>query len=417
MTSKESKTDVKRSQAREKILETIEKNGENKAFFFGDIRSKNETDEIFHRNNPHLRIDVSKNDFNSLYKFFNNPQIKFPFTEGFHVHKMFLPKTSPEASKFLFFFKQILRIDLNQITNPHVYLNPISQNTLLVTVARDESESSEYFDYHVGEITEKSLQKSLEYIFGNNNVKPHSRNISYLSEEWELDSPNFADFKCRNDETDLELFIDIKFVSKKRFSNSDFMSERFKVISGRRLQRVQDNIKSFDNFLNPSNSRKYHYNIEDFEDIADKVGISLNRFINKFRQHFKELEERDMIAVDAAKKAVVKHFIPAEGKPFTRESKLNMIRENKERDIFTHSLLESEKSLQETFNRVLNKSQERMEKRNDVLEKKIELLLDNQSKYIDLMNDLRKENLELKAEVIELNAKRKKEHMEKVNVK
>ena len=49
-----------RSQAREKILETIEKNGENKAFFFGDIRSKNETDEIFHRNNPHLRIDVSK---------------------------------------------------------------------------------------------------------------------------------------------------------------------------------------------------------------------------------------------------------------------------------------------------------------------------------------------------------------------
>ena len=31
-----------------------------------------------------------------------------------------------------------------------------------------------------------------------------------------------------------------------------------------------------------------------------------------------------------------------------------------------------------------------MEKRNDVLEKKIELLLDNQSKYIDLMNDLEK---------------------------
>lgn len=408
MTSKESKTDVKRSQARVKILESIEKNGENKAFFFGDIRSKNQTDEIFHRNNPNLRIDVSKNDFNSLYKFFNNPHTKVPFTEGFHVHKMFLPKTSPEASKFLFFFKQILRIDLNQITNPHVYLNPISQNTLLIVIARDESESSEYFDYHAGEITEKSLQKSLEYIFGNNNVKPHSRNISYLSEEWELDSPNFADFKCRNDETDLELFIDIKFVSKERFTKSDFMSERFKVISGRRLQRVQENIKSFDNFLNPSNSRKYHYDIEDFEDIADKIKISLNRFINKFQQHFKRLEERDM---------VVKHFIPAEGKPFTRESKLNMIRENKERDIFTHSLLESEKNLQETFNKILNKSQERMEKRNDALEKKIELLLDNQSKYIDLLTELREKNLELKAEVIELNAKRRQEQMEKINVK
>lgn len=408
MTSKESKTDVKRSQARVKILESIEKNGENKAFFFGDIRSKNQTDEIFHRNNPNLRIDVSKNDFNSLYKFFNNPHTKVPFTEGFHVHKMFLPKTSPEASKFLFFFKQILRIDLNQITNPHVYLNPISQNTLLIVIARDESESSEYFDYHAGEITEKSLQKSLEYIFGNNNVKPHSRNISYLSEEWELDSPNFADFKCRNDETDLELFIDIKFVSKERFTKSDFMSERFKVISGRRLQRVQENIKSFDNFLNPSNSRKYHYDIEDFEDIADKIKISLNRFINKFQQHFKRLEERDM---------VVKHFIPAEGKPFTRESKQNMIRENKERDIFTHSLLESEKNLQETFNKILNKSQERMEKRNDALEKKIELLLDNQSKYIDLLTELREKNLELKAEVIELNAKRRQEQMEKINVK
>ncbi len=408
MTSKESKMDVKKSQAREKILEAIEKNGENKAFFFGDIRSKNETDDIFHRNNPNLRIDVSKNDFNSLYKFFNNPHIKVPFTEGFHVHKMFLPKTSPEASKFLFFFKQILRIDLNQTTNPHVYLNPISQNTLLIVIARDESESSEYFDYHALEITEKSLQKSLEYIFGNNNVKPHSRNISYLSEEWELDSPNFADFKCSNDETDLELFIDIKFVSKERFTKSDFKSERFKVISGRRLQRVQENIKSFDNFLNPSNSRKYHYTVEDFEDIADKVGISLNRFINKFQKHFKDLENRDRI---------VKHIIPAEGKPYTRERKLNMIRENRERDIFTHSLLESEKNIQDSFNKVLNKAQERMEKKNNILEKKLELLLDNQSKYIDLLTELREKNLELKAEVIELNAKRRQEQMEKINVK
>tara|TARA_Y100000768_G_C23968389_1_gene679129 strand:+ start:563 stop:1789 length:1227 start_codon:yes stop_codon:yes gene_type:complete len=408
MTSKESKRDVKKSQAREKIMETIEKNGENKAFFFGDIRSKNETNEIFHRNNPNLRIDVLRSDFNSLYKFFNNPHIKVPFTDGTNRHEMFLPKTSPEASKFLFFFKQILRIDLNQITNPHVYLNPISQNTLLITVARDESESSEYFDYHAEEITYKSLNKSLEYIFGKNNVELQNRHINYLSEEWEKNRPDIADFKCRNDETDLELLIEYKFVSKERFSNSDFKSERFKVISGRRLQRVQENIKSFDNFLNPSNSRKYHYNIEDFEDIADKVGISLNRFINKFQKHFKDLENKDRI---------VKHIIPSEGKPFTREKKLNMIRENRERDIFTHSLLESEKNIQDSFNKVLNKAQERMEKKNNILEKKLELLLDNQSKYIDLLTELREKNLELKAEVNELNAKRRQEQMEKINVK
>jgi len=404
MTSSESKTDAKKSQARNKIMETIKKNGENKAFFFGDIRSKNEKDEIFHRNNPNLRIDVSKDDFNSLYKFFNNPHIKVPFTDGSNNHTMFLPRTSPEASRFMFFFKQILRIDLNEISNPHVYLNPISQNTLLITIARNESESSEYFDYHAKEITEKSLIKSLEYIFGENNIELQSRTI--YAEEWEENI--IADFKCKNDETDLELFIEYKFVSKERFSNSDFMSERFKVISGRRLQRVQDNIKSFDNFLNPSNSRKYHYTIEDFEDIADKVGISLNRFIDKFQKHFKELESRDRI---------VKHIIPSEGKPFTRERKLNMIRENRERDIFTHSLLESEKNIQDSFNKVLNKSQERMEKKNNSLEKKLELLLENQSKYIDLLNDLREKNLELKAEVIELNAKRRQEQMEKINVK
>ena len=62
---------------------------------------------------------------------------------------------------------------------------------------------------------------------------------------------------------------------------------------------------------------------------------------------------------------MIKKYYSAEGKPFTEKATKYDKRKQRKR-YFTHSLLESEKSLQETFNEVLNKSQERMEKRNDV---------------------------------------------------
>ena len=338
----------------------MKRNTSNKAFFFGSggfIYKPLNVD--FDRNDPSLKIETR--NFSDLYAFYNNPEAKITFNNG---NKQFdeLLVLNPEVKLFLHYIKMIIKKERSKDTsNPNIHLYPISQNKAILTMGMSEHEDHAYWNQEAGDIIENKVNNVLTYFF--DNVR---RDVINKVEN----KINKCDFEISNNGSNLKIFIECKIISNKIFhSNSSFKHERFKAISNKRLERVKKGIDSFNNFLNPANSRTYNYKKEDFDKITDSVAKSLKRFRENYEHHFRQKDHESLdFSIEKPNKTLDKN-VRKNNKDF---------KDKLEDGIITKSVYESEKNLRKTLEDSMSSFERTFTdliKRNELLEKKLDKIL------------------------------------------
>ncbi len=334
----------------------MKRNSSNKAFFFGSGGFIDKPLNVdFDRNDPNLKIDTR--NFSDLYAFYNNPEAKITFNNG---NKKFdeLLVLNPEVKLFLHYIKMIIKkVRSKDTSNPNIHLYPISQNKAILTMGMTEHENNAYWNQEAGDIIENKVNNVLTYFF--DNVR---RDVMNTVEN----KINRCDFEISNNDSDLKIFIECKIISNKIFhSNNSFKHERFKAISFKRLKRVKRGIDSFNNFLNPANSRTYNYTKEDFDLITDSVAKSLERFRENYEYHFRQKDD-EATNVIIEKNKILDSAISKVEKDF---------KDKLEDSIITKSVYESEKNLRKSLEDKIEKSFTDLIKRNELLEKKLDKIL------------------------------------------
>ncbi|MDA9716850.1 hypothetical protein N9V10_03980 [Candidatus Marinimicrobia bacterium] len=343
------KVDIKK-----RISSIMERNNKNKAFFFGDNQISNASDNGFDRNNQNLHITTK--DFRKLYSFYNNPDMKIPFHDG---KKEFDEQLSlnTEVRMFMHYIKMMIKkLRSKDTSNPNIHLHPIGQNVIIITLGMSDHENKEYWNQEASDIMENKVKYVLEYLFDEVKQDVVKKNNGKI---------NRYDFKASNKDSDLEIMFECNVISNTIFHSDDtFKYERFKAISNKRLERVKKGIESFNNFLNPANSRTYNYNIEDFDKITDSISKSLKRFIENYEFHFRKKNQENLEG----------NFKKIDKKSLKKIDDLkNQINDN----IITKSVFESEKNLKKTFEEKIEKTFLDLKNRNQLLEKKIDTLINH----------------------------------------
>ena len=348
-----------------KIKNIVQDNKSNETFLFGDggkwMNSKN-----FDRNNPNLYIATNRK-FLDIYKYFNTTS-KIPFGDGIHIYSELLPEYSMEAKSFLHYLKILLTNEFMEIGERlQIFVNPIAQREIFITIVRTKSEESEYFEFESKTMLENQIRLGLKKIF--NTVNAHTIATKDMKEI------KYRDFEAYNLESDLRFNFECKFVSRDRFKSDKLQKLKFRSLSDKRVERVSNIIRSFRKFLNPSNSRNYSFKREDFDQIKEKIEHEIKEFDRVYNEYFDQASGKDswLKKRDRYEKGKSKVTMPNSYTKSVLETERNIERSLSEKFSKTTNILDKQ-------SHQLRQDLEQINKRNIELQTTLEALITKMEK-------------------------------------